>query len=107
MYRIPNEHDDKHSYLDIPNVLHAVDGFVYLDEYTHELHICVEYKDHYVDYCWDESHYWVDAREISPAEFATKPHNVDEAKKRMYFYLAEESEKRFNKINEIIRNARS
>lgn len=104
MYRIPNEHDEAHSYLDIPNVLEDVDGFVYLDEYTNEPHIVVEYKDHYVDYRWHEefnTYYWVDKREISAAEFATKPHNVDEAKRQMYYYLTEKSARRMQEFNRV------
>lgn len=94
MYRIPDTHDDKHKYLDIPNVLDTERGFVYLDEYTQEPHMCVEYKDHYVDYHWSSGHYWVDAREISPAEYALKPRNLSESKQEMYFYLAEEFDKK-------------
>jgi len=107
MYKIKSKHGARYKYLDIPNVLHAVDGFVYLDQYTNEPHIVVQYKDHYVDYCWNPTHYWMDSREISPEEFQTKPHNVTQSQKEMYFHLAEEWEKKYNELTRMMQNGNS
>lgn len=104
MYRIPDTHEAKYWYLDVSNVLHNVDGFVYLDEYTNEPHLIVEYKDHYVDYEWNETGYWVNRRQISAAEFATKPHNVSEARKEMYFHLAERFHKKSQEFDRMIQD---